>query len=80
MRNKTSRVSHAMIRACCKILTKTDVLLQHTGWTTEKFWFDSRQTRPISVFSKSSRPALAPTQPLIQNGPAVPSPGEGLRS
>ena len=37
-----------------------------SDWTTEKSWLDSQQGQIIFLFSKTSRPGLGPTQPLIQ--------------
>jgi len=36
------------------------------AWTTEESWFDSWQGGDVFHFSKTSRPALMPTQTPIQ--------------
>lgn len=39
---------------------------QGAGWTFEEFWFVSRHKEGIYLSYKAFRPALGPTQPLIQ--------------
>jgi len=54
----------------CKLINKQigagTVHWLGTGWLSEKPWLDSQHRKAICVFSTALRPALAPTQPLIQ--------------
>ena len=36
------------------------------GWAAQGSWLHSRQGKEISIYSKTSGPALGPTQPSIQ--------------
>jgi len=41
------------------------------NWITKKTWFDFQRGKQIFIFSKMSRQAVGPVQPLIQLVPAT---------
>jgi len=41
------------------------------GWMTKELWFDSHESYELFLFSRSSKPALGPTHPLIQCEPGA---------